>query len=370
MIGRYERLRLSRHFSKAVRNRLAEPGAEFHLVRGGEGQWHFLPTDYAVHKVTGLPDGTDKWTVKNRFAAQPARLRIQAMYSVEPYDSPGAVVLAGFQKEGELPVRRAAKGITHAFGVTGERVKVGKVSGRYTAHSEMKTRRGAWALAGKRFTPHADISKHDAIGLWIHGDGQGQLLNIQPASPRQYYRALDEHYVKIDFVGWRYFELLLRERDAGGYGDYVWPYPGHYYVYRAPLVRNHVSELNLYFNELSPGKSVACCLSPIKALRTRKVKLRNPTIEIGGKRIVFPAAVESGGYIEFNSMTDCKLYDARGAMAQQVRPQGKAPALAAGENAVRFACEGPAGVAARARITVISHGPPLGRDAKKPASAP
>jgi len=369
MIGRYERLRLSRHFSQAVRRRLAEPGAEFRLCRGPAGRWQLLPTDYAVHKVTGLPDGTDTWTVTNRFAAQPPALRIQALYSVEPYNSPDAVVLAEFRTEGELPVRRAARGVTHAFGPTTECVKVGKASGRYSARNTTRTRRGAWALAGKRFTPHADISRHDAIGLWIHGDGQGQLLNIQPASPRQYYRALDEHYVTIDFAGWRYVELLFRERDAGRYGNHVWPYPGHYYVYRAPLVRNHVSELNLYFNELPPGKNATCYLSPIKALRTRKVTLRNPSVQIAGKRVVFPAAVESGGYIEFRSMTDCALYDARGAIVQQVRPQGQPPALATGPNAIRFICEGPPGVAARARITVISHGPPLvDRKEKTPAA--
>lgn len=365
MLGRYERLRLSGKVPPDVRRRLAEPGREFRLRQGPKGRWQFVPTDYLAHKVTDVAGPSARWTIRNRHAPQPVRLRIEALYSVEPYDSADAVVLADFVGNREFSVRRVAKGVACTLSPETKDVKAGGRSGRLTATSKAATRRGAWAQVGKRFNPHADISPHDAIGVWVHGDGGGHVLNVQLTTPRQYYRALSEHYVPTDFVGWQYVELLFRERDADQFARYAWPYPGHYYVYRAPLVRNHVDGLNLYLNELRPGKTTSCLLSPIKALRTRKVKLRNAAVTVGRRRITFPVSIPSGGYIEFDSMTDCRLYDDRGALVQEVRPRGDAPVLTAGENHVAFTCEGPKGVRARAQVTVITCGRPFGPDADR-----
>ena len=363
MIGTYERLRLSGRVPPSVRQRLGPAGAEFRLVRADGGTWRFLPTDYAAHKVTALDDASAAWTVTNRFGAQPAKLRITALHAAEPYDSPAALVLADFAKADEFPVRAAAAGVTATLAASSEHVKAGKVSGRFAAKSAAKSRRGAWARAGKTFSPHANMAKHDAIGLWIHGDGRGELLNVQLASPRQYYRAIDEHYVRIDFKGWRYVELLLRERDADRFGDFVWPYGGHYHVFRAPLVRSHVSELNLYFNLLPPGAEAACLLSPPKALGVRKIKLTNPAVEIAGKRIVFPVTLESGCYIEMESPSDCRLHDARGALVRKITPQGAPPLVPAGPSPATFTCQPPAsGLRARARVTLITTGKPLAWD--------
>jgi hypothetical protein len=373
LIGRYERLRLANHFSDEVKKRLAQEREEFRLVESAPGTWQFVPTDYLVHKVTALDDGSAAWTVRNRYAAQAARLRIQALYAVEPYESADALLLTDFSKEGEFAVRAAANGVTHELAASKEQVKVGAASGRLAAKNAGTARRGAWAKAGKAFAPHVDLRQHAALGLWVHGDGKGALLNVQLSNPLHYWPTCDEHYVKLDFTGWRYFELLLRERDADAYGDHAWPYGDIYSVYRSPLIRDHVSELNLYVNEVPPQDGIACHLSPIRALRTAKVKLQNPSVEIGGKRLVFPVALESGSYIEFASPTDCKLYDERGAVVQDVKPQGDAPTLAAGDSQVKFACDGapvpaappgkgqPAGpYRPRARVTLITAGEPFG----------
>jgi len=79
MIGRYERLRLARYFSEALRARLRSFGQDYHLIRTADGVWEFIPTDYISLKVTGLQDGSSTWTVHNRFKTQPLKLRIQAL---------------------------------------------------------------------------------------------------------------------------------------------------------------------------------------------------------------------------------------------------------------------------------------------------
>ena len=84
------------------------------------------------------------------------------------------------------------------------------------------SREGAWARAGKKFRPTLDLSAYRALGVWIHGGGNGQLLN-----PQFSHGPMSEHDVRIDFEGWRYVELLFRGPDAGDYAKYDWPYPEH-----------------------------------------------------------------------------------------------------------------------------------------------
>lgn len=107
------------------------------------------------------------------------------------------------------------------------------------------------------------------------------------------------------------------------------------------------------------GKNATCYLSPIKALPLVKTKLTNPTISLGGATITFPVEIDSGSYLEFTSMSDCKLYGPKGELIREVIPHGQVPTLEPGENEIRFRYEGPAGVNPRARVTVIGRGNPL-----------
>ena len=134
MLGRYERLRLAGRCPAALREKLKTEQADFHLVEAADGSAEFIPIDYLAHKVTGLADGTDSWTVDNRHAAQPLKLRIDALYSVEPYDGPGGRVLADFAAPGEFVVGQAADGVTPAFTLTAEPSKFGQAQRPLLGH--------------------------------------------------------------------------------------------------------------------------------------------------------------------------------------------------------------------------------------------
>jgi len=345
LIGRYERLRLARSVPEPIRRQLRTPKADFRLVEAPDGKPQFVPTDYLAQRVSGLKDGSSTWTVKNRFAAQPLRLRIQALYSAAPASSPDAVPLA---EPKDLTTGGAAKGAT-----------LHTVWPEFHASSTLPTRTGSWAKATKTFTPPKDLRKCGALRLSVDGDGSGAVLNFQLTNPPQFWGTWDEHYVTVDFTGRREFELHLRERDAERFGDFSWPYGGIYEVYRSPLIRSHVSALNVYCNNLPPRGELKCRIGPVVAVPVVMVKLANPAISVGDKKLVFPVTVESGQYIEMESATDCKLYDERGALLQQVTPQGDVPALAAGDNAFVFSCGAPEGHATRANVTVITLGEPL-----------
>ena len=363
MIGRFERLRLARHFSEATLARLRTPRQDFHLIQAAGDQWQLAPRDYLAHKVTGQKDGSGAWTLTNRYASQPLRLRIEALYAALPYAAPEGVALATLAKPDELAARGAA-GVTASWAPAGETPAADASpalpsTGTCSAKSTLATRTGAWAAFARTFNPPLNLSKCGALGLWVRGDGKGELLNVQLTNPPQFWTTFDEHYLPIDFTGWRYVELFLRERDAESFVDYAWPYGGTSEVFRSPLIRDHVSGLTLWYNNLPPGDAAACQIGPIKALPAVKAKLGTPTLTLGDRKIVFPVTLESGQYIELDPDAGCRLFSEQGEVLQKVAPQGDAPAVATGENRIAFSCEPPQGLGARAKITVIVQGEPL-----------
>ena len=53
----------------------------------------------------------------------------------------------------------------------------------------------AWGRVEKSFRPVVDMTPYDALGLWVHGDGKGELLNLQLTNLPEYFRTLDDHHV-------------------------------------------------------------------------------------------------------------------------------------------------------------------------------
>ena len=177
-------------------------------------------------------------------------------------------------------------------------------------------------------------------------------------SPEYVNTAIGEHYIAIDFTGWRYFELI--EPEGRRCGDYLWPYGTNVYgIYREGVDYAQVESLGLWYNNLPPDDAVTCYLSPILALPLVTATLRNPSIAVGGRRIVFPIEMKSGYYLEFRSMSDCVLYGPIGEPIADVLPRGSEPILEAGQNRVEFACDVEGDVSARVRVTMITRGEPL-----------
>ena len=354
IVKQYEDLRRANYFTDEVKRQLRVPGDEFTLTRNTMGEWQFRRVQYAGHKVGGLDGWSDRWTVANKFGRQPLQLRIEALLSAGPYDAPGNITIADFADTSGFTKRVPHAAISAKFEPSSQCVKAGKVSGCYSATSKMATRQGAWSNAGKTFAPLANLTGHEALGVWVHGDGKGEVLNLQLKSPPHLSHADGDHYIIVDFTGWRYFELI--EPEGRRHADYVWPYGGIYSIYRESIRPSSVESLNLYFNNLPPKETASCCLSPIRALPAVKAKFRNPSVTAGGKTIVFPVEMESGSYLEFKSLTDCKLFGPAGELLCDVSPQGDVPVLEPDDNRIKFACEPPAGLNPRARISVISHG--------------
>jgi hypothetical protein len=365
ILGWYERLRLARYFDEPTLQRLGEPGRDFRLRLNAVGQWQLTPIHLAKHRVSGLGSGSDRWAIANPFAAQPLRVRLEALYAVAPYDDAQAAVLADFADLDALNNRSNAAGVTARLELQTEDGKAGVRSLRFRAANTGGSARGAWAQIGTKYEhPYFSMLPGEALGLWVKGDGSGAVLNVQIRSPREYHDCISDHYIDLDFTGWRYVELLLRERDAERMSDYVWPYHGgggSHAVYRNAVDRQHISQVNLLLNEIPAGGEVDILVSPIHSLPTRRTELANPSLELGGTKVTFPVTLQSGQYLELESIDDGVLYDERGELLSRFQPQiDRLPTLAEGENTLRFDCAPPPGLSARAEVTVISLGQPFG----------
>lgn len=357
IVRQYETLRHANYFNDAVKAKLAVLGDEYTLFQGEDGEWQFRPIVYDRHKVLGMDGWSNAWKSVNRFERQPVQLRIEALMSAGPYDAPGNITLADWSRPDEFGAPGAQQGVTHSLSPSAELLKVGPASGCLTAQSTRDTPRDSWARVSRTFTPTLDLSKHPALGVWVYGDGKGEVLNLQLASPHHLTHGIADHYIDVNFTGWRYFELV--EPEGGRWAEYGWPYGNVYANYRELVSRGNIQTLSLYLNNLPKDEPVRTYLSPIQALPLVKGKLRNPAVTINGQTITFPVEIESGQVLEFRSPTDCNLYGPQGELIAEVKPQGAAPVANPGENEVSLTCEGPEGANPRAYVTVITRGKPL-----------
>jgi hypothetical protein len=217
----------------------------------------------------------------------------------------------------------------------------------------MPTQVGACARVEKKFSPPINLGKHQGLGVWVDGDGKGEVINVQMRGPTHVSRAYGEHYIVVDFTGWRYFELIEPDTQS----DLAWPYIDA--LQKMSVNYSAIESLTLWYNNIPSGKDAKCELRAIKAIPLVKSKIVNPTLKINGKAISFLTEIETGSYLEFRSMSDCKLYGPQGQLLHDVRIAGEIPAMQEGENHVEFICKTPAGANSRANVTVITQGESL-----------
>ncbi len=356
----YENLRHNGYFSEAVKEQLRKPGEEFTLIQTGDDQWDFKPVQYTKHKSG---ENKEEWIVKNKFESQPVRLRIFPQMAVKGFDDPENVVLADFKAPGEFQNRGSAKGVSGEIKVLQEKIADG-TAGAFSVSSKGESiQEGTWIKMEKKFEPCLDLSKRQGLGVWVKGDGSGALINFRTESPKHLSMGgRGDHFVKLDFEGWKYFELV--EIESSAFNDYLWPdeYHNVYNSYYYKVEFKCVDKLQIWANNLPAGKEITAYIGSVKALPLVNEAIENPSVTIGGSTITFPVRMEPGMYLEFNSMQDCKLYGSKGEWLGDVEPRGNSPELLKGNNRITFECNSSGTVKPRVEVTVISEGKPLTSD--------
>lgn len=365
IIRQYEALRNQNYFSDSIRRLLRIPGREYTLFSEKEGSWNLKPITYNKHKVAGLTHSSVRWMVNNEFKKQPVKLRIELLMSVKQFDSPENMVLADFKNTNSFIRRETAPGVSGTLLSATERSPEGAVPAIFSAkNSGDSPQDGSWINMEKIFNPAVNLKKNQGIGVWVKGDGSGQLLNIGV-------RHLDhlmvpgkgDHFIPIDFVGWKYFELV--EYESVDFSNFLWPGSGKfndlyvYQTYRNPVILGSVDRLQLWYNNLPVNKSVQCQIGQIKALPLVSTVIHNPAIVVGNQKLSFPVTMESGMYIEYDPGKSCILYGTRGEVLKEFKPEGEIPLLNTGNNVISFLCNSPSDINTRVQVTVISEGEPL-----------
>ena len=367
IVRQYETLRLSGRVSESARAALRARGTAHTLVTDGDRPVKLRQTRRDRHVAAGEDNAA--WTVENPFAAQTPRIRIEALASADVQQSPKALTLAAFSGDDTLTVTKTRAGVTATIGPAPEKAPEGQPCAALEATNTGGNPESAWALAGRTFPSLMDLNNR-ALGLWVCGDGQGEVLNIQLKNPAHINSAFADHYIPIDFTGWRY--CLLVEPESDRIGQYGWPYSARQDLtagkplpfgevlldYNLWMDYGHVAELNALLNNLPEGRTCRCVLGPIMALPLKSAEVVNPAISINGADVAFPVSLKSGQYLECTSATDCALYDENGDQLQSVTLSENVPTLAAGTNSMVFTRDAvPADEPApRARVTVITLG--------------
>jgi len=251
------------------------------------------------------------------------------------YDAPGALTVESFDdlaRFADTPDNRFARyaydsedvgvpakpGVTHRIERATDVVKVGGASLRYTATSTRGDDAG-WCAKGERFATPLDLSGYTALGFWIHGDAAGEVLKLQL---RDTAGAWQDMVTPVDFTGWKYVEFVLGEG--------------------AKIDLSKVEYAILYYNNLPGGKTVACLVDDIRALR-EPAALRKPSLAVGSRKVVFPVSLAAGERLVYQGTGDCRLYARDGTLKATRRPTGGPLTLAPGSNRVVFGLAGTGG---------------------------
>ncbi|MDD4870850.1 MAG: hypothetical protein PHR77_09845 [Kiritimatiellae bacterium] len=363
MIHQYEELRHQNYFSEEVCARLRVPGKEFTLFRADNGKWNFKPVFYKQHKVAGLDHPSAQWQLDNEFATQPVKLRLETLMSSAAYDNPQQTDVLDHTTVAQFKKVRTAPGVDCELKKSDAKVPatseaVVELVASSTGESVQKA---SWGCLTKVCEPALNLGNKTALGVWIKGDGNGELVDLKLCSGGAG-MALHQssHYVKVDFTGWKYFTFI--EPESTRITDYKWPVLAKYYVYDNHIgVVNYagVTEVQIWVNNLPANKKVSCLIGPVKAIPMAPVKIENPSVAINGQKITFPVTMETGMFLELKSAQDCKLYSPAGKVIQEVVPTGNVPVLKDGANELSFSAQTADKVSTRMQVTVSAEGKPL-----------
>ena len=199
--------------------------------------------------------------VDNPFEKQFKKLRLEAMAHASSYDSEDAITLVDIDEK--VPVKE----VTYDFNPVVSNGKKG-------------------------------------LGVWCYGDGSGAIMCICVRCRSLNTNKVHEHYIKLDFVGWRYFAFV--ESQNGIFPAKEWD--------RVELLYNSYIHLQTFYGyyrsyfdydsvdgiSIKIKGSCKAYLKPIKLVDIENGEIVNPTIETNNGSITFATKLNSYDYLEYD----------------------------------------------------------------------
>ncbi len=292
VLGWYEHARRARAFDPEVVKIFGREGVETRLRQGADGVWTVTPFVERKHKF--ISSDPAQWRVK--LNSPRAALRVHALYAGAGDD---AAALRWMEPEdmAKLPVDTAGTNVALQLECGSDAERGGIL--RIRATNKGATSRGAWARVANEFEPFRDLKGHRVIRAWVKGDGSGAVLNFQITKPRVLGLAYSEHYVKLDFTGWKQVEMPVRERDADDYGKYIWPYHGYGEVFHRWLNFGQIGAFNLIMTEIPAGGVVDAAIADVRLVPSVRRQRRKLSLVVNGNEVPVPFEMASGDFAEF-----------------------------------------------------------------------
>lgn len=365
VVGWYEQHRLANYFDQATIDRVREPGKDFRLRLSDRGTWQFTPVEYLPHKAVVSGTEPAQWTVDNPWGQQPFRVRIEVLQSPLPPGPAAPRPIIDFSDTSLIARRNSAANVTQQLLTETADVKGGPRNLRIQAVNRNDFSVGAWTSLGTSYEfPYRDIGACSGVGLWVKGDGSRAVLNVQSRTDRTFGAAISEHYIDLDFTGWRYCELLFRERDSNRAFGLKWPYVrgAGYELCHRDLQTARVSEINLLLNQIPAKGRADVTIGPIVGMKAVDTTLRDVALTVNGKPLRVPVAISSGDLLELDEDGVGVHYDQRGALRSRFRPECPKGILVlnAGINHIAFGCISPGAAPGRAVVSAVALGEPFG----------
>ena len=374
MVKRWDEVRALGAFSPAQREKLREKGRDFHLDAAGPKRWRLTEARYSPfawmspgtwrtgahdagrHVLSFTTAGEEHpggaVAVNNPFAPQPLRFEMRVLGAFD------------YQHAENLPLGRPAADFRHEPDLHADaprvRVSEAQVNGlpgcAVSAKYEGKDR-PSWVTRAIAAQPAPlNQGRQRGLGFWVRGDGKGELLFVELVSrgcKRQY-------YVPVDFTGERYFEFPLGEMCLGRYYAYDWNHWSGFASWWVTLKGfdyGRVDQVTIGFNRIPAGQEVSCAVAGLRALKELGAGLRNPAVELAGRRMVFQDTLPAGSYLVYPGGDTAEVRDANYRLLRTVPAGGDRLLLPEGKSTLNVSYEGADGPAPWSRWEVECRGP-------------
>ncbi|MHB8996780.1 MAG: hypothetical protein ACYC63_16145 [Armatimonadota bacterium] len=348
-----DELKRKDYFTPQERAALIRPRSEFDLEQKADGQWNLRPMHVETPPVlNAASEGRSAFECNNPHPAQQPFVRIRGRARLAPYGDAQNRVLADF-KAGPLftAEKTASEDLKQSVATATETAPDGAAALAYRVENG-GANVSKWAHSTYAFPAMVNLTEYRRLGLWVKSNGCGGLLNVQLTAKD----ARRDHYVPLDFRGWRYVELEMPE--ASRFWEYTWPYPWTDLFYTPHAVYSMCKQLDLYVNGLPAGAKAEVLIGRIEGLKEIPVPVKSPALDSGASKVVFPVSLQPEEYVEMDFQGRAKHFDRNGKLIAAVTPQGQLK-LAKGDNRVTFSCANEEDASTRAELTLALRGEPL-----------
>ncbi|MBE6930165.1 MAG: hypothetical protein E7463_07800 [Ruminococcaceae bacterium] len=219
----------------------------------------------ARHPYGFLERPDDGFRADNPFDPQTPAVRIEALCAASDYDHPDAVTLCELAED--APVT------SQSF----------------------------------RFSTPVDARGNRGLGVWCKGDGSGAIVCISLRNLAANKRKAGQHFIRVDFTGWRYFAFYEPQNSSLPAAD--WPVTDiEYKTYQDLQIFYGHYRVNLDYSAIDgvditvQGSGNVYLRSP-RLVPHVKPAWHNPTLHIGDSAITFRTSLQANTVLHFDGKT-------------------------------------------------------------------